>query len=726
MTLWTPSHLSSVTLMGWYRTVDPAGVAAIGADITVVSGAVTTWLDRSPLNVTLTKSGSGTITYSGNALGFGIAGIVADGNSAFHSANGIAYPVNSVVGAFVIANVDSSTPAFQRLVSLIPTGASDVFTGAVPIVINPVDTTQQIAYIYNLNTSGKIPVTLGVPSLFEGYPISDTQAVIALNAGTPGTAEPVPALSFNQLGVLEAAQGGGGFLQAAVAEIVLVAGVLSSDEQAKLEGYIAWNNGQQALLPAGHPYKSGAPLSGTTWSDTDKYSGIALSGGNLTATGDGAITFEAGRSTASQTGARYFEVLVVAMPPEATDLSPVGIDTGAGAITTNFIGSTTTSFAFRPADGVLFTNSSPYGVATSRAFVNPGDRIMVAFDTATGELYGGVNGVWGVDLSGLPQAPSTRTHPIAIPTGTAMFAAYTLSGVTSYTGCFTAASQVYAAPTGFTAFDDGTGGGAGPPTGRIFDATTGLRPTSWTIARGTSATFFNSLGVMATAAANTERLDYLYVGAVWSLGGLLVEPTETTSSPTARTWPTGAWNVTLSLDAAAAPDGNMTADVITETTVWDEHLCSHPAGCNSGIPVRYGIFIKDDGAAFALVRIYDYTGTGYNTYFDFSTGEISSADAGISVESVTNVGNGWYRIIVVYNPVGTGLNLIVGPTQGDGQESYPGDGTSGIIAWGGSFTTSGPMGLAHPEHRVGGHDDAGRRRLFLQAGGHCHGTHLHV
>ena len=202
---------------------------------------------------------------------------------------------------------------------------------------------------------------------------------------------------------------------------------------------------------------------------------------------------------------------------------------------------------------------------------------------------------------------------------------------------------------------------------------------------------------MATAAANTERLDYLYVGAVWSLGGLLVEPTETnfvTDSENMANW--GPWNVTLSLDAAAAPDGNMTADVLTENTATDEHLCSKGAGCDSGIPVRYGIFIKDDGAAFGLVRIYDYTGTGYNTYFDFSTGKISSADAGISVESVRNVGNGWYRIIVVYNPVGTGLNLVVGPTRGDGQESYPGDGTSGIIAWGGSFTTSGPMGSYIP------------------------------
>jgi hypothetical protein len=440
MTLWTPSHLSSVTLMGWYRTVDPAGVAAIGADITVVSGAVTTWLDRSPLNVTLTKSGSGTITYSGNALGFGIAGIVADGNSAFHSANGIAYPVNSVVGAFVIANVDSSTPAFQRLVSLIPTGASDVFTGVVPIVINPVDTTQQIAYIYNLNTSGKINATLGVPSLFEGYPISDTQAVIALNAGTPGTAEPVPALSFNQLGVLEAAQGGGGFLKAAVAEIVLVAGVLSSDEQAKLEGYIAWNNGQQALLPAGHPYKSRAPLLNTTWNDADCGFDITLSGNVISKTGG---SWETARTTTSHaTGRWYFEMV----------MSEPGGDIMAGIANASsslgwYVGSDTNgaSYYLQGADNFnAIGTPAPSGTPSAR----------VGFDVDL-DLKQSRYTVDGTTYSPWYPHPTMAAGPY--------FSSGSLDNNGSVAGYWSAATITYAIPSGATVWDgDTTGDGGGP------------------------------------------------------------------------------------------------------------------------------------------------------------------------------------------------------------------------------------------------------------------------
>jgi len=50
-----------------------------------------------------------------------------------------------------------------------------------------------------------------------------------------------------------------GFIQALFREVVVVTGALSLAERQTIEGYMAWNNGLQTLLPSGHPYKSTRP-----------------------------------------------------------------------------------------------------------------------------------------------------------------------------------------------------------------------------------------------------------------------------------------------------------------------------------------------------------------------------------------------------------------------------------------------------------------------------------
>jgi len=51
----------------------------------------------------------------------------------------------------------------------------------------------------------------------------------------------------------------GTFAAMAIAETVVVSGVLSTDNRQKLEGYLAWKWGLQANLPVGHPYKNTPP-----------------------------------------------------------------------------------------------------------------------------------------------------------------------------------------------------------------------------------------------------------------------------------------------------------------------------------------------------------------------------------------------------------------------------------------------------------------------------------
>ena len=44
-----------------------------------------------------------------------------------------------------------------------------------------------------------------------------------------------------------------------IGEVIVVVGVITSDEKAKLEGYLAWKWGLEGDLPIGHTYKSAAP-----------------------------------------------------------------------------------------------------------------------------------------------------------------------------------------------------------------------------------------------------------------------------------------------------------------------------------------------------------------------------------------------------------------------------------------------------------------------------------
>lgn len=55
------------------------------------------------------------------------------------------------------------------------------------------------------------------------------------------------------------ADGAGSFGNQGITHIVVIDRVLTTDEQQKLEGYIAWESGLQTSLPGGHPYYSAPP-----------------------------------------------------------------------------------------------------------------------------------------------------------------------------------------------------------------------------------------------------------------------------------------------------------------------------------------------------------------------------------------------------------------------------------------------------------------------------------
>jgi hypothetical protein len=98
-----------------------------------------------------------------------------------------------------------------------------------------------------------VPRILGIEANTSGY-------FTYLNGTASGSNTAGTILNSAQNGMkLGQNRNGGLYLQGNHAEWVILNGVPSTDVRQRLEGYFSWKWGQQALLPATHPYKQSAP-----------------------------------------------------------------------------------------------------------------------------------------------------------------------------------------------------------------------------------------------------------------------------------------------------------------------------------------------------------------------------------------------------------------------------------------------------------------------------------
>lgn len=291
MALWTPADLTDAPL-GWYRTRDPNGVVADGDDV-YDGSATTNWIDRSGNGKTLTKQGDP--TYSANGLATGQSAVFLDGvDDAFAISTGLGYPSSIRPGAFAVIKSSGQFSGHTRLFSLNASGANDFSSnGCIPL---HQESESSLVYWYDGFGTG-VATTDGEVALVAGYPDTATTVTSAKNATAGGAARAfTTGITFDALALGRQSHSNGGFWRGHVAELVIVEGVLSTNDRQKLEGYLAWNNGQEALLPVGHPYKAAAPeISGGGASYT-----LTAAQGSISLTGQ-AVTLRAARKlTAAQ------------------------------------------------------------------------------------------------------------------------------------------------------------------------------------------------------------------------------------------------------------------------------------------------------------------------------------------------------------------------------------------------------------------------------------------
>ena len=226
-----------------------------------------------------------------------------------------------------------------------------------------------------------------------------------------------------------------------------------------------------------------------------------------------------------------------------------------------------------------------------------------------------------------------------------------------------------------------------------------------TFTRASTATYFDSTGVMQTAAINAPRFDF--DPASKEPKGLLIEEQRTNLALYSEQFNNAVWadssttSTTRTADQIAAPDGTTTADLILNTTTLNRHTFQQSFSVASGT-ATYS----------ASVYIKKYIGSGTPPYFVFYLGNsfqglnragifvntstftvdstVFTAGSGtLSGYSVTPVGNDWYKITISASTGETGavtIRMCFGISNtvlsGPLSNSYIGDGNTGFYLWG--------------------------------------------
>jgi len=150
----------------------------------------------------------------------------------------------------------------------------------------------------------------------------------------------------------------------------------------------------------------------------------------------------------------------------------------------------------------------------------------------------------------------------------------------------------------------------------------------------------------------------------------------------------GIWTktgCTISTNVTSAPNGTTTADKLVSTNLATGSSVYQQGTIIANASYTFSIYVKASGANWIQLIA---TGTTISSparlWVDLSNGALGTNNGGFSIASVTNVGDGWYRVIGAFTTASTATfsNLFCALATGDNINAFSGDGTSGVFIWG--------------------------------------------
>jgi hypothetical protein len=197
--------------------------------------------------------------------------------------------------------------------------------------------------------------------------------------------------------------------------------------------------------------------------------------------------------------------------------------------------------------------------------------------------------------------------------------------------------------------------------------------------RGTVPTTY-----LATTTAARYGLARDYDPITHAALGLKTEPAATNVVLQASAFDSAPWvatAVTITPNAAVAPDGTTTADRILEDSTSSRHLVQQSGALPTAAQYTFSCFMKaGPSTTWGYLRTQNGTDGEKFVYVNLSTGALGTVTAG-ATGAIVSVGNGWYRVSLTTTPT-IGTSGYVGVTNADNVLSHLGASTLSVYAWG--------------------------------------------
>ena len=224
-----------------------------------------------------------------------------------------------------------------------------------------------------------------------------------------------------------------------------------------------------------------------------------------------------------------------------------------------------------------------------------------------------------------------------------------------------------------------------------------VAPVPYTFSRADASTVIHRDGTIRLALAGVPRIEFVDLDGdgLREKEVLVLEGSRTNTMLRSEELNDAGWTKTqcsIISDGFTAPDSTITMDKILENTATSQHfILRSPSDAQSdNTSPTLTFFVAPAGRTWCTLNIRGKDGIERGRYFQLTgAGTVGSAVNG-GAGHIVYIGNGIYRISVTANVQtgGTTPAALLYPATADGTNSYTGDGTSGILAWGAQWESN--------------------------------------
>lgn len=218
--------------------------------------------------------------------------------------------------------------------------------------------------------------------------------------------------------------------------------------------------------------------------------------------------------------------------------------------------------------------------------------------------------------------------------------------------------------------------------------------TTGTITRSTIGTYFDSAGIMQTAAIDAVRINYDPYTKEFK--GVLIENAATNLVFQSQDFDNASWSktrTTITANATTAPDSTTTAEkLIEDTSVTTSHYISQNQTLTANLFYTMSVYAKAAERSRIVLRVgnsANWVAGTPSVGFNLTTGTLFSVSGdSTSSGTIQPVGNGWYRcsITAQFGTTTASGGLVIN-LDNSTTITYTGDGTSGAYIWGAQIET---------------------------------------